>query len=194
MWQDKNSNLVLQQRLVTLDHSDYTVHHDPTGDAVAFTDPIGYWFTPFGHGYPQSKHKGQNRVLCTIKGEGLYAPYNTDQFGHTADVVVGAGFVEAGIWEHNFVQSLDCPEDPEDPSLLDPETGEYTPREALDVCVTYLETDCFVYEMTLSGKPDGRVQAASADGGDTQSADHPQKSKHKHKKGGNKRQKGKRGR
>jgi hypothetical protein len=46
----------------------------------------------------------------------------------------------------------------------------------------------------LSGNGKGTVQAASTDDGGTQSADHPQKSKHKHKKGGSKRHKGKRGR
>lgn len=41
--QDKNSNTVIVQRLTDLQYSDYTVVHDPTGTAVKFHDPIGYW-------------------------------------------------------------------------------------------------------------------------------------------------------
>jgi hypothetical protein len=187
MWQDKNSTTVVVQRLTDLQYSTYEVVNDPTNTAVNFFDPIGYWsLEPNAHNYPQANHKGQRRVLCQEVVQYPYAPYLGEADPAPEDV---------DLFPAEFVQSPDCPDDAEDPALEDPEhPGEFIPREEYKidgdyVCVTYLETDTWLYEVTLSGKPGGaKVKSASADD-DAPSAERQTKAK----KGNKHRGKGKRG-
>jgi hypothetical protein len=160
---DKNSNTVIVLRQTELLYSDYTVVHDPTGTAVDFHDPIGYWDTEPHYinpapnedhaSPPNAQRKGQKQVLCTTFYEYNYAPY-------ASDVETGAGFVASGDWAHNFVQTDACPEESD------------VPREELPECVTYQEKDTWQWVVTISGTPVSpkSVKAASVDNGGTQSA------------------------
>jgi hypothetical protein len=191
MWQVKNSNTVLVLVSFDLQSSTYEVVHDPTGTAVNFVDPIGYWSPePEGPGQPNGQHKGQRRVLCENTTEYNFAPFDSD-------VEQGEDLVDDGIWDANFVQTEECPDDPDSIAVPREEykvDGEF-------VCVTYHETDNYLVEVTISRAPGGTkqsgssgvVQAANVDDG-KQSADLLNKSKHKAKKGGKHRGKGKRGR
>jgi hypothetical protein len=189
VWQDTKSNTVIAQRLADLLSSTYEVVNDPTGTATDFFEPTGYWSpVPEAHNYPQAKQKGLRTAVCEEVVQYEYAPYATDAFGHDSDVELVP----------DCVQSPDCPENPQDPALPDETTGEFTPREDLDECVTYTEIDTWHYVVTLSATPRGGVQAASADdGGSGKSniqATSANDGKHKAKKGGKHRGKGKRGR
>jgi hypothetical protein len=178
VWQDTKSNTVIAQRLADLQYSDYEVVNDPTGTATDFFEPTGYWsLVPQAHNYPQAGQKGLRTVVCREIVQYEYSPYATEAFGHDSDVALVP----------NFVQSPDCPEDP------DSVEGH---REDLTECVTYLEIDTWHYVVTLSATPRGGVQAASADDGSGKAnaqAASADSGKHKAKKGGKHRGKGKRG-
>ncbi len=171
MWQVEGSTTVVVQRLKDLQHSTYTVDHDPTGEAYDFFEPTGYWSPePDARNYPQANHKGWKITNCTETVQYLYSPYATESFGHLNDVALVP----------DFVQSPDCPEDPDSIEGA---------REDLPECVTYLETDTWLYDVTLTGKPGAAAKSASADD-DATSADRQVKAK----KNGKHRGKGKRGR
>lgn len=185
MWQDKNSSLVVVQRLqVDVLESDYVPFRDPTGTAVAFHDATAdWWFTP--QSYPQGTGQGQGNGKGNGKGQGqgkpqgwktvpcletntyLYAPY-------PSDVALNDEF---GL---EFVQNT---REDSTPGFCPDEAP--VARESLRECVTYTETDIVLYDVTLS--PGGQ-QFRAASAGDAPSADRAHSGKHKH------RGKGKRGR
>ena len=161
MWQDKASRTVLVQRLADLQYSTYEVVNNPTGTANDFFEPTGYWSpVPQAANYPHGQQKGLRTVVCEEVVQYPYSPYQTDCCGHLNDVALVP----------DFVQSPDCPEDPD---AID------GAREDLPECVTYLETDTWHYDVTLSAKPDGAAKSASVGS----SGKHHQKGHHKGDKG-----------
>ena len=165
MWQDKNSSTIIVQRLrVDVLDSFYTVLDDPTGTAVDFADPDVYWFDAQDYSQGGGKPNGWETVRCTEIVEYGWSPFpseSTPEFNE-----------EHGL---SFVQTDECEVfgDLEDPSEVDD-------------CVTYLETDTNLYDVTISGGKGAKAKSASAD--DAPSADRAVKAK----KTGKHRGKGKR--
>lgn len=86
MWQDKNSNKVIVQRLRVDVIDSYYV--DPTGVAAPVLDPDVYWFDgPQSYDQGGGKPKGWKTVRCTEIVSYLYT-------ATADDVALGLGFIE----------------------------------------------------------------------------------------------------